>query len=177
MSQKSEENEEVVTKELGEIIVTKLPLVGPKMPVFLKSDTPKEGAYDLATDPSEHRTKQEERRNKQEERRNIRSIVEVVAAILLGLLSLAIPIALTVFATTRNQPGTALYKWMCGFLVLMWCSQLLAPVTMGTSFIGGFVGLVGTIVMIAKGGGCGGCGCAPGQSGFLVVSGSSLSSF
>jgi len=44
MSQKSEENEEVVTKELGEIIVTKLPLVGPKMPVFLKSDTPKEGA-------------------------------------------------------------------------------------------------------------------------------------
>jgi len=115
--------------------------------------------------------------------------VEVVAAILLGLLSLAIPIALTVFATTRNQPGTALYKWMCGFLVLMWCSQLLAPVTMGTSFIGGFVGLVGTIVMIAKGGGCGGAGCKPGQSGEellrsivgsvtgAVGSGSSFSSF
>lgn len=112
----------------------------------------------------------------------------IVGIIILIVISIAIPITLTVFAAKRNQPGTAHYKLMCGFLVLMWCSGIiLTPINKGLGGLGGFAGFVGTCVMVHKGGGCGGGGCKPGQSaeellrslGSMVesVAGSSMTSF
>jgi len=178
-AQKSEDNEEVVVTPTNwvNIIATKLPLIGPKMPVLLQS----EGA-----DGSEG-----EGGESSDAGFAIGALGGWLAlALVLSLLALAIPVTLTIFAAKRNQPGTELYTWMCAFLVLMWCSQLLAPVTSSfVGIVGGFAGFVGTIVMIAKGGGCGGAGCKPGQSGEELLrsivrsvagsvgSGSSLSSF
>lgn len=112
----------------------------------------------------------------------------LVAALVAGLVMLGINITLTVFAVKRNQKGTELYGWMCGFLVLLWCSQLLAPVSSHAAAIGGFTGFVGTCVMVHMGGKCGGGGCKPGQSGEEMlrslaasvagsVAGSSMTSF
>jgi len=178
-AQKSKDNEEVVVKPTNwvNIIATKLPLIGPKMPVLLQS----EGADDSEGEGGESN--------------DVGFAIGALGgwlalAVVLSLLALAIPVTLTIFAAKRNQPGTGLYKWMCMFLVLMWCSQLLAPVTSSfVGIVGGFAGFVGTIVMIAKGGGCGGAGCKLGQSGEellrsivgsvtgAVGSGSSFSSF
>lgn len=108
----------------------------------------------------------------------------LVAALVAALVILAINITLTIFAVKRNQKGTELYGWMCGFLVLLWCSQLLAPVSSHAAAIGGFTGFVGTCVMVHMGGKCGGGGCKPGQSGEEMlrslaasVAGSSMTSF
>jgi hypothetical protein len=116
----------------------------------------------------------------------------MVGIIILIVISMAIPITLTVFAAKRNQPGTAHYKLMCVFLVLMWCSGIIfTPFNRGLAVrlggLGGFAGFVGTCVMVHKGGGCGGGGCKPGQSaeellrslGSMVesVAGSSMTSF
>lgn len=184
-AQKSEEKEKVVAKPTNwvNIIATKLPLVGPKMPVLLQS----QGSNDTEQGGGSNDTAQ---KGDGDAGSALGALGGMLAlAVVLGILALAIPITLTIFATKRNQPGTELYTLMCGFLVLMWCSQLLANATMGISLIGGFIGLVGTIVMIAKGGGCGGAGCKPGQSGEellrsivgsvagSVSSGSSLTSF
>lgn len=180
-AQKSKEKEEAVAMPTNWVntIATKLPLVGPKMPVLLQSEEAdgSDAAAQKGSDGSDAGSA-------------LGSLGGMLAlAVVLGILALAIPITLTIFATKRNQPGTELYTLMCGFLVLMWCSQLLAPVGASLAGIGGFIGLVGTIVMIAKGGGCGGGGCKPGQSGEellrsivgsvagSVSSGSSLTSF
>jgi len=105
--------------------------------------------------------------------------------ILLAAVALALPITLTVFAAKRNQKGTKFYAWMCGFLVLMWCSGIiLTPINKGLGGVGGFAGFVGTCVMIHKGGGCGGGGCKLDKSSeemlrslMTSVSGSSMTSF
>ena len=195
-AQKVEEKEEVVAKPTNwvNIIATKLPLIGPKMPVLLQS----EGSNDTEQGGGSNDTEQGGRSNDAAQKGSDGSDAGsalgalggmLALAVVLGILALAIPITLTIFATKRNQPGTELYTLMCGFLVLMWCSQLLTPVGASVAGIGGFIGLVGTIVMVAKGGGCGGGGCKPGQSGEELIrsivgsvagsvsSGSSLTSF
>lgn len=167
-AQKVEEKEEVVAKPTNwvNIIATKLPLIGPKMPVLLQSEGSNDTDQGAADGADQGGSGGAEGSDGSDAGSALGALGGMLAlAVVLGILALAIPITLTIFATKRNQPGTELYKWVCGFLVLMWCSQLLAPINASVANIGGLIGLVGTIVMVAKGGGCGGAGCKPGQSG------------